>query len=44
LALAVAGFVGCIVLAFTLPWESVAVGAAVVAAGGVAFLVMRLVR
>jgi len=31
--LTVAGVIGCLVLAFSLPWESVAVGAAVVSAG-----------
>jgi APA family basic amino acid/polyamine antiporter len=36
-ALTVLGLAGCLVLAFSLPWESVVVGAAVVGAGAIAF-------
>jgi basic amino acid/polyamine antiporter, APA family len=39
LSFAAAGFAGCIVLAFTLPWETVVAGAAVVAAGALFFVV-----
>ncbi len=40
-ALAWAGLVGCIVVAFSLPWRSVAVGAAVLLAGVAVFAVRR---
>src|SRR4029077_8943037 len=36
-AIAVLGLAGCATLAFTLPWESVAEGAAVLAVGAVAY-------
>jgi APA family basic amino acid/polyamine antiporter len=40
--LAAAGVAGCLLLAFSLPWESVAVGAVVVGAGGLVFGVRRV--
>jgi APA family basic amino acid/polyamine antiporter len=41
-ALAVLGVAGCLLLAFSLPWESLRVGAAVVAAGAMAFGLRRI--
>jgi APA family basic amino acid/polyamine antiporter len=37
----IVGLIGCVVLAFTLPLTSVAVGAAVVALGAAAYAVRR---
>ena len=41
-ALTVLGVAGCLLLAFSLPWESVLVGAAVVGAGALAFGLRRI--
>ena len=41
-ALAVLGVAGCLLLAFSLPWESLRVGAAVVAAGALVFGLRRI--
>jgi APA family basic amino acid/polyamine antiporter len=40
--LAAAGVAGCVLIAFSLPWESVAAGTAVVAAGAAVFGARRL--
>jgi basic amino acid/polyamine antiporter, APA family len=40
--LAAAGVTGCVVIAFSLPWESVAAGTAVVAVGTAVFGARRL--
>jgi len=42
--LAIAGVLGCVVLALSLPWESIAVGSAVVMAGALAYTVRRRLR
>jgi APA family basic amino acid/polyamine antiporter len=42
--ISVAGVAGCLVLAFTLPWESVALGGAVVAAGAAVFGARRALK
>jgi len=43
-AFAVLGICGCVVLALSLPWESIAGGAALLAVGAVAWLAMRTMR
>jgi APA family basic amino acid/polyamine antiporter len=43
-ALTLLGVAGCLVLAFSLPWESVLLGAAVIAAGALAFALTRYRR
>ena len=40
--LAIAGVIGCVVLALSLPWESIAIGVAVVAVGVLAYVVRRV--
>jgi APA family basic amino acid/polyamine antiporter len=42
-ALTVLGVAGCLLLAFSLPWESVLAGAAVVAAGAIVFGLRRII-